>query len=286
MRMNGYWLVGAGAALWGTIGLFVSALQQLGFSSLQIVFLRTGLAGLILLVYTLLANPRQLRLSWRDLPYFLGTGICSMAFFNWCYFQAIKEVSLSVAAVLLYTGPAFVVILSRIFLKEALTPLKIISLLATFLGCCLVVGWLPDMNQNITLYGLILGLGWSGLWALQCNRQARYLPVFASDHNHLYLYHRRLIPAAAGPACTGFAAFGHYTGLALYTGLELDSYSYCLPAVYPRFIHAGIQPGIHYRYHRAGYRGFDWHLLPGRPADLMAGSGHGFHSGRGNKHPV
>lgn len=162
MRMNGYWLVGAGAALWGTIGLFVSALQQLGFSSLQIVFLRTGLAGLILLVYTLLANPRQLRLSWRDLPYFLGTGICSMAFFNWCYFQAIKEVSLSVAAVLLYTGPAFVVILSRIFLKEALTPLKIISLLATFLGCCLVVGWLPDMNQNITLYGLILGLG-SGL---------------------------------------------------------------------------------------------------------------------------
>jgi len=160
--MRGYWLVGAGAALWGTIGWFVSALQELGFSSLQIVFLRTGVAGMLLFLYTLLVNPHQLRLSWRDLPYFLGTGICSIAFFNWCYFQAIKEVSLSVAAVLLYTGPAFVVILSRIFLKEVLTPLKILSLLATFLGCCLVVGWLPEMNQNITVYGLILGLG-SGL---------------------------------------------------------------------------------------------------------------------------
>lgn len=162
MPMKGYWLVGAGAALWGTIGWFVSNLQQLGFSSLQIVFLRTGVAGLLLLLITLLGNPRRLRFNWRDLPYFLGTGICSIAFFNWCYFQAIQEVSLSVAAVLLYTGPAFVVILSRIFLKEAFTPLKIISLLATFLGCCLVVGWLPEMNQNITFYGLILGLG-SGL---------------------------------------------------------------------------------------------------------------------------
>lgn len=162
MKINGYWLVGAGAALWGTIGLFVNALQQLGFSSLQIVLLRTGTAGLILLLYTLLVSPRQLRINWRDMPYFLGTGICSIAFFNWCYFQAIQEISLSIAAVLLYTGPAFVVVLSRIFLKEPLTPLKVLSLLATFLGCCLVVGWLPGLDQNITPYGLLIGLG-SGL---------------------------------------------------------------------------------------------------------------------------
>lgn len=42
MPMKGYWLVGAGAALWGTIGWFVSNLQQLGFSSLQIVFTYRG----------------------------------------------------------------------------------------------------------------------------------------------------------------------------------------------------------------------------------------------------
>jgi drug/metabolite transporter (DMT)-like permease len=158
----GFWLVGLGAALWGTIGLFVNALQQLGFDSLQITLLRTGTAGVILFIYTSLWRPDQLRIRWQDLPYFLGTGICSIAFFNWCYFEAIQEVSLSIAAVLLYTGPAFVVVLSRIFLKESLTLLKILSLGATLLGCCFVVGWLPGLDQNITLYGLIIGLG-SGL---------------------------------------------------------------------------------------------------------------------------
>lgn len=162
MRLGGFWLVGAGAALWGTIGIFVDALQQLGFTSLQITLLRTGTAGLILLIYTFLWRPDQLRINWRDLPYFLGTGICSIAFFNWCYFQAIQEISLSVAAVLLYTGPAFVVVLARIFLNESLTPLKILALIGTLVGCCFVVGWLPGLDQNITLYGLIVGLG-SGL---------------------------------------------------------------------------------------------------------------------------
>ncbi|MGB4303658.1 MAG: EamA family transporter [Syntrophomonadaceae bacterium] len=158
----GFWLVGAGAALWGTIGLFVNALQQLGFDSLQITLLRTGTAGLILFLYTAFCRPDQLHIRWRDLPYFLGTGICSIAFFNWCYFQAIQEVSLSIAAVLLYTGPAFVVVLARIFLQEALTSVKIGALLATLLGCGFVVGWLPGLEQNITLYGLVIGLG-SGL---------------------------------------------------------------------------------------------------------------------------
>ena len=90
MGLGGFWLVGAGAALWGTIGLFVDALQQLGFTSLQITLLRTGTAGLILLIYAFLWRRDQLRINWRDLPYFLGTGICSIAFFNWCYFQAMQ----------------------------------------------------------------------------------------------------------------------------------------------------------------------------------------------------
>lgn len=162
MYRNGYWLVAAGAALWGTIGIFVTTLQQLGFTSLQIAALRTGTAGLIMLCYCLWASPLCLRIKWRHLPFFLGTGILSIAFFNWCYFQAIQETSLSVAAVLLYTGPAFVVVLSRLFLKEPLTRLKLLSLVATLLGCSLVVGWLPAWNQNISWTGLLIGLG-SGL---------------------------------------------------------------------------------------------------------------------------
>lgn len=162
MQLKGYGLVAVGASLWGTIGFFVGSLQQLGFSSLEITFLRAFVAAIILLMTCLAVSPARLRFRWRHLPYFIGTGIGSMVFFNWCYFQAIHEISLSVAAVLLYTGPAFVVLLSWLLLGESLTRIKLLCLLGTLCGCAFVVGWLPGLEQNITLRGLLLGLG-SGL---------------------------------------------------------------------------------------------------------------------------
>jgi drug/metabolite transporter (DMT)-like permease len=90
---------------------------------------------------------------------FIGTGIFSTVFFNWAYFTAIEEVSLSVAVILLYTGPAFVVILSRIFFKEPITSRKIGALVLTLLGCLLVVKVFPSGVEHISWYGILVGLG-------------------------------------------------------------------------------------------------------------------------------
>ena len=119
MGLGGFWLVGAGAALWGTIGLFVDALQQLGFTSLQITLLRTGTAGLILLIYAFLWRRDQLRINWRDLPYFLGTGICSIAFSTGAIFKPCKaSVGSRSPAV---HRPSFCSGFGSCFLKEPLT---------------------------------------------------------------------------------------------------------------------------------------------------------------------
>lgn len=154
-----YLLVAAAAILWGGIGIFIEALDRMGFSSMQIVALRVGSATVMLFAYLLIRNRSLLRIDLSDAYYFFGTGVLSIAFFNWCYFTAIKELSLSVAVILLYSGPAFVVIMSRIFFGEPMTKTKILALLLTMAGCALVVELIPIQVQSISWYGILVGLG-------------------------------------------------------------------------------------------------------------------------------
>ncbi|MFA9555886.1 DMT family transporter [Evansella sp. AB-rgal1] len=162
MNKFAFLMIISGAALWGTIGLFVQGLYDLGFSPIEVVTLRVTVAFLALFLYVLIRNRKALSIKVRHIPIFLGTGICSIVFFNWAYFTAIQEMNLSTAAVLLYTGPAFVTILSRIFFKEWFTPQKIIALIATFLGCILVIGLFPISLGHFSYYGILVGLS-SGL---------------------------------------------------------------------------------------------------------------------------
>ncbi|USK70040.1 DMT family transporter [Peribacillus asahii] len=156
-------LIGTGASLWGIIGLFVTSLYEMGFSPIQVVTIRALSATLFLVIYIIFKNRQLLKIKVTDSKYFIGTGIFSFVLFNWCVFSAIKETSISVATILLYTAPAFVTIFSRFIFKELLTTRKILALLITFIGCSFVIGILPNTNESISLYGLILGLG-SGLF--------------------------------------------------------------------------------------------------------------------------
>jgi drug/metabolite transporter (DMT)-like permease len=154
-----YIYVFLGAALWGIIGLFIEELSQAGFSALQIVTVRVVSATVMLGCYLGLKNPQLLKIDLKDSMNFVGTGIFSTVFFSWAYFTTIEEVSLSIAVILLYTGPAFVVVLSRIFFKEQITSRKIGALLLTLLGCVFVVKVFPIGAEHISWYGIFVGLG-------------------------------------------------------------------------------------------------------------------------------
>lgn len=154
-----YSYVFLGAALWGIIGLFIESLSASGFSALQIVTLRVISASVMLIAFVAIKNPDLLKIDFTDSMSFIGTGIFSTVFFSWAYFTAIEEVSLSIAVILLYTGPAFVVILSRIFFGEPMTPRKVGALLLTMVGCVLVIKVFPLNAEQISLYGIIVGLG-------------------------------------------------------------------------------------------------------------------------------
>lgn len=151
--------VAIGASLWGIIGYFVKELALLGFSPLQIVFLRALSAFVFFLVWITAYRPHLLRIKIKDIWYFFGTGILSVSFFNWCYFTTIQHSSLAIAAILLYTAPAFVLVISIFVFKESLTWQKLSALFLTFLGCTLVSGLFSGHFAELSWAGLATGLG-------------------------------------------------------------------------------------------------------------------------------
>ncbi|WP_142414083.1 DMT family transporter [Hathewaya massiliensis] len=166
MKKLSCFMVILGATFWGIIGIFVKGLYDLGFSSIQISFLRVFSAAIILSIYVLLTNKKAFKIKFRDIYYFIGTGIISIVIFNYCYFVAIKETSLSVAAILLYTAPSFVTVFSYLIFKEKITLNKLISLILTFLGCILVTGYFDSSSNKVSTIGLFCGIGSGIAYAL------------------------------------------------------------------------------------------------------------------------
>ena len=141
---------------WGSMGIFVRRLADYGFSSIQIVAIRVTLAALIFCMLLLIKDPSGFRISVKDIPLFLGLGFGSILFFTVCYFTAITMMPLSTAAILLYTSPIWIMLMSVLFFREKLTGRKLLALVLAFAGCVLVSG---IAGEGMTLPGLLVGLG-------------------------------------------------------------------------------------------------------------------------------
>lgn len=152
--------LGAGVC-WGLIGLFVRRLADAGLGGMAIIAVRSAVVALVLIPVLALRHPAALRIRPRDLWIFLGTGIGSIVFFNWCYFATIRTSSLAVACTLMYGAPAFVLLMSALFFRERLTLRKGAVCLLAFLGCALVSGWLAPgaAPARISPASLLTGLG-------------------------------------------------------------------------------------------------------------------------------
>lgn len=149
-------------ALWGGIGLFVKNLNAAGFTPIEIALIRMIVAALVMTAATLLRSPGQLKIAIRDLWMFIGTGIVSVTLFNTCYFSTIVNSEASVAVVLLYTSPIFIMLFSALLFRERITGRKLAALAMTFVGCVLVAG-LAGGSLTIAPAVLLTGIG-SGLF--------------------------------------------------------------------------------------------------------------------------
>lgn len=144
---------------WGSMGIFVRGLTALaGFTSIQIVCVRLTVAALTFALILLIKDARGFRIRIKDIPLFLGLGFCSILFFTTCYFTAIRMMTLSIAAILLYTSPIWVMLLSLLLFHEKMTRPKFVALVISFLGCIFVSG-IGSGGSAVTPAGILIGLG-------------------------------------------------------------------------------------------------------------------------------
>ena len=172
---------------WGSMGIFVRKLGTYGFTSVQIVAIRITLAALVFSIVLFIRDRSGFRITLRDLPLFLGLGFGSILFFTVCYFTAITIMPLSTAAILLYTSPIWIMLMSMLFFREKLNRIKLIALVLAFAGCVLVSG---ISGEGITLVGLLIGLGSGigyGLYSiLGTIALRRYSPYTVTTYTFLF----------------------------------------------------------------------------------------------------
>mgnify|MGYP001536118964 FL=1 len=116
------------AVCWGFIGFSNRMLTEVGVSLGNRVFIRNFGTLLILTIVFALFHRQVFRIKLKHLPIFLCSGLLSILMLSLVYFQCQTMCSLSVAAVLLYLAPSFVVIFSAVLWKTPLTKRKLIAL--------------------------------------------------------------------------------------------------------------------------------------------------------------
>ena len=160
-------MVFAAGCLWGTIGLFSTLLQDMGMPSQSVAFYRLLFAAALLIPVLIVKGKgfRLFRIRPAGILSCLLVGLFSQALYNLLYMRTIKESGMAVAAVLLYTSPVFVALMSRIFFRESLGKNKVIAILINIIGCVLTVTGGGFEGMTLVGLGLLTGVGAGFMYA-------------------------------------------------------------------------------------------------------------------------
>lgn len=134
--MQGYLYIFAAAALWGLIGPFARLAFQEGLAPLEVAFWRAVLAWLCFGPQAVLQ--RRVKVAPADLPALALFSLTGIFLFYGSYQLAVQQGGAALAAVLLYTAPAWVALMAGLFFKERMTPVKWTALALTLAGVSLV----------------------------------------------------------------------------------------------------------------------------------------------------
>ena len=155
----GYLLIFLAGAGWGTGGVWITQMGRLGASSLMTGFTGHLFALPMLAIAILLTLGKSgFKISKRGLLFSIIMGVVTKGFFKMAYDTTISTIGVSTGAVLLYTAPVFVAILSMLVFREKLYKNNYIALGMNLVGVFLMVTLGNFSSLNIAPLGLLLGL--------------------------------------------------------------------------------------------------------------------------------
>jgi DME family drug/metabolite transporter len=219
---RGYLFVFLAASMWGTLGIFATYIYRYGVDPFTMVFWRVLFALIILGSYIALFL-RENPFTRQRIGFYAIYGFVGVFAFYTLYFYTVEISSVGFAVLLVYTAPAFSVVLGRMIFREPLTSEKIMALLMVLAGVFLVAGnvELPVSNLAIvtgiatgftySLYGILAKFG------VRRERPERVL-FMTLFFGLLYLmpFSKFSVPLGAIPYLLGLAFFPTFLGYVLY----------------------------------------------------------------------
>ena len=139
--------------LFGLNGIVAS---HISLSSYEIVFTRTLIGSLFLILISVFSNQRMR--FWTNKSHALFLCISGVAMgTSWMFlYEAYAQIGVSIATLAYYCGPVIVMIFSPIVFREKMTGAKLLGFLAVIIGMLCVNG--NALSRDTISWGLVCGL--------------------------------------------------------------------------------------------------------------------------------
>lgn len=199
----GYLYVAIAAVLWGLLGPVTRIALREGMDAVEVAIWRALLAAGIFAVHAVVI--RRVRLERRDVPSVIAFGVVGVAGLLACYSRAVEAGGAALAAILLYTAPVWVALLSALFLGERMTRRTLLALAVATAGVAGIAASSGGGGIRLTPAALAWGLASGFAYALYYLFGKRYFDRYPTATIFIYA-----LPVGA-VAMLPMATFTHKT---------------------------------------------------------------------------
>ncbi|MFN7453689.1 MAG: DMT family transporter [Pseudobdellovibrionaceae bacterium] len=155
-RQVGVFQVLFAGTCFGFLGIFGRWASQNQLSIGELLSYRFVLASSLLFIYLIIFQRKMIVLPWKQIVQSLLLGVFGYAVFSTLYFKSIQELSVALAAMLLFTFPLYVSLGAHFFLKHQLNRRQWSTLAFTFAGLVILL-WGDLEIKKVS--GIFWGLG-------------------------------------------------------------------------------------------------------------------------------
>jgi DME family drug/metabolite transporter len=174
----GYLCIALAAALWGSLGVVSRVVLAAGVEPLELSVWRATIAGALFAVHSIARG--KVRVARSDFPVLGGFAVVGVSMFYLSYLFAVQTGGAALAAILLYTAPAWVAVASALWLHEPMTRPKLMALALTLVGVAFVAVGASGAGSGIHVgpaalgWGLLSGLAYASYYLFGKRYFVRY----------------------------------------------------------------------------------------------------------------
>ncbi len=174
----GYLFIALAAALWGSLGVVSRLILDAGVAPLELSVWRATIAGALFALHALRRG--RTRIARADLPAMGAFAVLGVSVFYLSYLFAVRTGGAALAAILLYTAPAWVAIASALWLHEPMTRPKLAALALTLAGVAFVALGAGSLGDGVRIgpaavgWGLLSGLAYASYYLFGKRYFTRY----------------------------------------------------------------------------------------------------------------